>query len=88
MCLCMGVCVCVFIRVCACLCVCERFFCLFLFKNKQVKPKNDVSNEGRGDSLYHTSLGTCLHHRPGRSMFSEWACGVVNRGARPPKASD
>ena len=71
--------------------VCVRVFCLFLLKNKQIKPKNDASNEGRGESSYHiiyTSLGPCLHHRQVRVSFSEWACGVVNGGARPPKASD
>ena len=84
----MWVCVYVCSFVCVRASVCE-VFCLL--KNKQVKPNNDVSNEGRGESLYqsiYTSLGTCLHHRPGRSMFSEWTCWVVNGGARPPNASD
>ena len=38
--------------------------------------------------ITYTSLGPCLHHRQDRVSFSEWTCGVVNGGARPPKASD
>ena len=56
MCLCVGVCVCVFIRVCAYLCVCVSFLAFFLLKNKQIKPKHDVSNEGRRENLYPTII--------------------------------
>ena len=45
---CVGECVCVFKRVCAFQCV------FFVFKKYiYIKSKNDVSNEGRGESSYH-----------------------------------
>ena len=67
MCGCGCVCVWVYVYVCSFVCVhacvCESFF-------EQIKPKYDVSNEGRGESLIYTSLGPCLHHRQGRSSVS------------------
>ena len=66
-------CVCMCVHSCLCVTVCVRFFFLSLLKNKQIKPKNDVSNEGRGESLYqtiYTSLGPYLHHRQGRCSVS------------------
>ena len=49
MCGCGCVCVWVYVYVCSFVCVhacvCDSFF-------EQIKPKNDVSNEGRGESLY------------------------------------
>ena len=72
------------------MCACQCVF-VFFVKKFTNKSKNDVSNEGRGESSYHiiyTSLGPFLHHRQGRVSFSEWASGVVNGGARSLKESD
>ena len=78
--MCLYVCVCVCVGagvfVCGCMCMCvHSCVCMPVYVSffEQIKPKNDVSNYGRGESLYqsiYTSLGPCLNHRQGRSSVS------------------